>query len=1195
MSNHSFTRKATLTIATVVVFLFLTAVPVIYVVERAHSETAALARLDAFGRTVAAEQQRRFTKVAQVEREAIARMQALLGVPRPAAAAVLDRDFPVAADGTRRSTDALFDGAARSDGSVVSGIGGFISQGREMPPAHGRLLVAAYDALRASSGGIGPELSSLYFFTPQNDIIVHAPQRADRLQFYRKTAPAGLDFQPTNVARIMTVANNPERRLRCTDLERATFDPTGRTWTTGCMTPIDIGGRHVGSWGVSLLLDELPVDTIVSGLPGATTIIVSSAGQLIFHPGLTRQTDRATGRYLDLARSTDPELRALWAFVKARPGSRFLGEVPALDAYVALYPVPTPGWHVVTLMPRSVVLAQSVRSAMTFAIIGLVAGITAIVLFWIFIRRSVGKPLIALAGRAEAIAAASGRAVPSRDLNTNVPEEIARLGASFEVMEEAISAEHKRLTRSFDLLARTVENHAIYMFDRNGRITSWNRGAEHLTGSLASEALGQPIESLVRDGGGGSDAAAPAALQDRARANGSAVAEGWRLHRDGSRFWASIVTEAVRDASGELVGFAEIMRDISDERQQRLTLEENVRLLTLAEDMAEIGHWRLRIGDDKVDWSAGTYRIHGVPPGTEVSLALVMSHYAPSHRDDVAAVVDSLAKVGGINTMTTTITRGDGERRLVTILSLAEYGESGAVAAVFGVMRDITDETAAKRQLTEAREAAEAAAAARADLLATMSHEIRTPMTGILGMLDLLRDTGGTLPPTISLAGVARSARTLMVVLDDVLEHSRLDRGAVEIETLVFDLDALVEQTAQLFRPLAASKGFAITVEAGTLGWVTGDPSRVQQVLSNLVGNAVKFTAAGGVRVSGRREAGNLVRIDVEDHGIGIAADVLPTLFTAFRQADAGTARVHGGSGLGLSISRRLAEAMGGSIEATSVMAQGSCFTVALPLPTAPQPAGDEALPQLLVTRGGAPPRILVVEDTETTRHITEIQLQALGCIAVAAGDGMAALAALFARQFDAVLIDGQMPVLGGAATIQLARLLPHGGDVPFIGFTAGASGAVQALRDAGADAVLAKPYDRQRLVARLQDALARPRAAMEAGPAPAALLTSLPAAVRGRLAESAAADMARLAAALDVALADGDGGGAQAALHALAGVASTLGDGSLAARCAFAEALLQAADIADCRWLGAAVTDQTLTLQARMAAALHDLDNPVR
>ena len=324
-------------------------------------------------------------------------------------------------------------------------------------------------------------------------------------------------------------------------------------------------------------------------------------------------------------------------------------------------------------------------------------------------------------------------------------------------------------------------------------------------------------------------------------------------------------SEAIALAALEAFGET-VARDTTEERERQLRVAGSLRLLTVAEDMAEIGHWRFRIGEDSVSWSPGCHRIHGRAPGTPVTMAMVMGHYAPAEAKSVTSMIDRILSRGNGDTLVTEIVRADGATRRVAIQSLPEYGASGELEALFGVMRDITEAHDDTLRLTAAREAADAAAADRAQLLAAMSHEIRTPMIGIIGMLDLLGEGGGRVPDDISVAG---------------------------------------------------------------------DPARVQHILSNLIGNAVKLTAQGGVTIGCHRDAAGMITVTITDTGIGIAAAAVPTLFDAWRQADAGIARAHGGSGLGLSICRKLAEAMGGSITVASVVGQGSRFTLGLPLPAA--------------------------------------------------------------------------------------------------------------------------------------------------------------------------------------------------------------------------------------------------------------------
>jgi PAS domain S-box-containing protein len=1194
VTTRSFTRIATTTIAVVIMLLFLAAAPVVFFLVRSQSEAEALAVLDAHGRTVAANQQHRFDKIAVVEASAIANMKLLLAAPRTDARASFDRDFPLQADGSRRSSPRLFDGDVRPDGSVIKDFAGFIANGAAMPDSRVRTLLASFDAIRSVSGGMAPDLTSLYFFSTDNDVIIHAPNRPDKLGFYRQTAPASFDFQDTNVSEIMKPANNPQRVMRCTDLEPAAFDVSGKTWTTGCMTPLDIGGRHIGSFGVSLLLNELLAENMPTAPPEAVTMIVARDGRLIYDPVHTRQQDAGTARFLDLTKTDDERLRAIWQFLQSRgQTTHFAGYVPGLTAYVTLNPVPTPGWQVITYFPRNVVLAQSVRAALALLATGAVIAFAAIALLWHFIRRTVGRPMTALASRAEAIATLSGGARGEAAINPALPEEIARLNASFDVMEAAIAAERERLTQTFEVLAQSVENHAIYMLDSDGRITNWNRGAEAMTGYSANDAIGQQVTLFTAPDADPDEAADPFTLQELARKDGRATAEGWRKRRDGSRFWASVVTEAILDPDGKQIGFAEIMRDTTDERQRQLRLAESLRLLTLAEDMAQIGHWRMSVPDGAITWSPGMYRMHGVDMATPMTSALALSFFDPESAAAIEAMINRAITSGTAEAWKTSLRRADGVVRHINLRTVPEAGPSGQVEAIFGVMRDVTEETEAAKKLVAAREAADAAAQERTMLLATMSHEIRTPMTGIIGMLDMLRDGGGTLPRGISIGSIAQSARTLMVILDDVLEHSRLESGAVKLERLVFNLPELMEQTAQLFRPLADAKGVDIYVgQAGSAAsdFVTGDPFRIQQILSNYLGNAVKFTDRGSIHVRCRwPEVGSsdaMVRLEIEDSGIGIAASVLPTLFETFSQADATIHRSHGGSGLGLSICRRLATAMGGQTGVSSTVGKGSCFWVELPLPQAT--ASDSPPPlQSLHTRAGGAPHILVAEDTETTRTLTAAQLASLGCIVATAGDATTALEQLAQHDFDAVLLDHQMPDMNGATTAKLVRMLPGAaGRVPIIGFTAGNTETTDRMREAGVDDVLTKPFDRTRLATGLQALLDRAPPAAERSPvdAMADVLAGLPASARERLAISIAADLDSQSQALAKALAHADSDGAAAALHALAGVAATIGLASLAARCRFAEATLAHADPARCGWMVAMIGAATEAARAQIA-----------
>jgi CheY-like chemotaxis protein len=358
--------------------------------------------------------------------------------------------------------------------------------------------------------------------------------------------------------------------------------------------------------------------------------------------------------------------------------------------------------------------------------------------------------------------------------------------------------------------------------------------------------------------------------------------------------------------------------------------------------------------------------------------------------------------------------------------------------------------------------------------------------------------------------------------------------------------------------------------------------------LSNFISNAVKFTEHGNIDIVADIAGDAPIRITVRDTGIGIDPAVLPNLFTPFKQADSSTARRFGGTGLGLAISRRIAEAMGGRVGAESHAGSGSSFWVELPLPRAsvddlaPPP---EAPPEMLRLYDGSRPCVLVADDIEATRTVAEAHLAAVGCDTVAVADGAAALAAMAQRHFDAVLMDSNMPVLDGGGAIDLMRFLPAGVAARrVVAFSASTSEpSTNKLSRAGIDAALAKPFSRKSMLAVLGPLLLLP--AMPPAAAAAPLLAQLPAAARKRLAASVHRDLPRLSGELAAALAGNDSAAAARVLHAIKGLAGSIGEAVLAQWCSFGEQLLVAVAPEHCRWIAAVVAGAAAEALVRIDA----------
>ena len=381
-----------------------------------------------------------------------------------------------------------------------------------------------------------------------------------------------------------------------------------------------------------------------------------------------------------------------------------------------------------------------------------------------------------------------------------------------------------------------------------------------------------------------------------------------------------------------------------------------------------------------------------------------------------------------------------------------------------------------RRSLERAVEEARAADAAKSQFLATMSHEIRTPMNGVLGAMDLLKETALDGRQRRLVRTAAQSGESLMEILNDVLDHSKIEAGKLVLAPSPTSLHSVAMSAAALFRARAETKGLtlALQIDPEVPDGVVTDGPRLKQVLLNLLSNAVKFTERGGITLRLALQASEpsaaRVRIEVQDTGVGIPAGELDRVFQPFTQFGGTRSRLSGGTGLGLSISQRIIEALGGRIEVSSRVGGGSCFWFTLFLPLAPEtpPRPSDSDFAALDSADRMEGVVLLVEDNEVNRLIGSEMLRSFGLEVKLANEGQQALQVLEQHRVDLVLMDIGMPVLDGHEATRRLRereqrlKLPR---VPVVALTAYAfeSDAAKAL-DAGMDAHLAKPYSREQL-----------------------------------------------------------------------------------------------------------------------------------
>lgn len=650
--------------------------------------------------------------------------------------------------------------------------------------------------------------------------------------------------------------------------------------------------------------------------------------------------------------------------------------------------------------------------------------------------------------------------------------------------------------------ASIIENisDAVVACRLDGTIMSWNHGAQQLLGYNVYEAIGQPINWLLQ----------PLATTWTSESANSAITPPDEIIRDFETIWfnkngetmhVSLTQAALSNHHGDVSGVLIIAKSLNTIRTAEAELQQLALQLEEAESIAKLGHWAYDTKLGSFRWSKQIYRLfqrdEKLGPPTFEGL---LEYFEPSDARDLKNAIELSLLSGSPFELVLQLRGNSFSCRYIRVEGRARIDDCGTVTGLFGTAADVTREFENERELRTARQQAENASRAKSEFLANMSHEIRTPMTAILGYADLLADEfDGDSQSSIRkdyAETIKRNGEHLLTIIDDILDLSKIEAGKLAIEKIETNPARILQDVMTLMKLKADAKGISLDVQLQTEipHTIASDPVRLRQILVNLVGNSIKFTEKGGVSIRLRLERKGKSRLmfEVADTGIGLTDEQLGRLFGTFEQADSSTTRRFGGSGLGLRISKFLAQELGGDIVVTSSLGEGSVFTASV----ATGPIDETMLiSEIGATRvpkrkkpvepsaelAGAPEqpllgkRILLAEDGVDNQRLITFHLKKAGAIVTVVENGKLAIEALTEDgtlqgallsppPFDLVLTDMQMPEMDGYAATRMLR--SKGCSLPIISLTAH---AMKSDKDkclcAGCDAHLTKPIEKNTLI----------------------------------------------------------------------------------------------------------------------------------
>ena len=654
--------------------------------------------------------------------------------------------------------------------------------------------------------------------------------------------------------------------------------------------------------------------------------------------------------------------------------------------------------------------------------------------------------------------------------------ELAESQLAWGKLEELItqrSSDYNTLLKLESIIQCTDD--AVISLSLDGVIQSWNPAAEKIFGYTSKEVIGNSIVLMIPTDNIKDELDILIRIEQGKHID---QFETVLSCKNGSLIDVSATISPVLNSEGKLVGVSTIARDITKRKRAEDELKKKEHLLSESQRIGHIGSWHYELGNQQLTWTDEMYHVYGVSPDNfNLNLESFLNLIHPEDKQLMQVWLQECSAGAKPRELEFRIVMPDGTVNFISVHGELIYDNENIPNYLTGTGQNITVRKQMEISLILSREAAEHANKAKDSFLATMSHEIRTPLGGLLGMLELLSMTPLDADQTATLDTASASGRSLLRILNDILDWSKIEQGKLEIIPAPTQLDELLQEVVNTYTHVASIKSLVITkhIDARLNTAYLVDQLRLSQILNNFVSNAIKFTEHGqievGITLVETVASGDLVCFSVKDTGIGISPEVQKNLFQNYTQGTADTARMYGGTGLGLAICRRLADMLGGKISLLSKPGKGAAFRLTLTLPHSHLEPQLKVPHQLevaqLISRplhfsGVDSPEVLIVDDHPTNRELLSRQIKMMGLRVTTADSGRAGIALWRDNRFAMIITDCHMPDMDGyemTRTIRNIETLEGLPRIPVIAWTANAlKEESELIEAAGMDALLVKP-----------------------------------------------------------------------------------------------------------------------------------------